>query len=366
MKNIVNIVLTLLDYITHIFPVKDNQIICNNFKGKKYDGNTKFFCDLLKERYPNIKIYCLGKKNEIDGYINYVKFPSLKALYYFSTSKLWVSNVRLPIWIKKKKNQYYVQVWHGKSTFKNIEKLAGDSLDKNYIKTAKNDSKNADLLIAPDAYNRTILEESFWYDGKIIEYDLTYSIKDNYKKNQSKIKDKVRKKYNLDKNDKIVLYAPTFRKYEYDYNIELNNIGKEYKLFMRLHPGLKDTNILNDNVINVSDYEDLNELLVASDILISDYSSIVYDYLFYNEEVYLYAPDYDEYKSDRGFYVDYKNMPFSISYSMKDLEKAISNHDYKKYEKELKKYINEKGVNKDNTSNKKLIFKEIDKVLKAD
>lgn len=359
-----NFILTILDYITHIFPVKNNQVICSNFNGKKYDGNSKFMCELIKEKYPDLKIYCLGKNNEETDGVCYVKFPSIKALYIFSTSMVWISNVRLPIWIKKKKNQYYIQVWHGRASFKNIEELAGDSLDENYIKTAKEDSKKMDLLISPDIYDTELLKKCFWYDGKIIEYDLSYKTKEYFKKEKQRLREIVRKKYNIKKNEKILLYAPTFRKYDFDYNIELNNISKDYKLLIKLHPGIKKNNIINKNAINVSDYPSLDELLVASDVLISDYSSVVYDFLFYNEEVYLYAPDYDEYTNDRGFYIDYKNMPFSISYSMDSLEKAINNNKYKDYKKSLDKYLKDNGFNIDNTKNIDLIYKELDNVLK--
>ena len=363
MKKITNFILSIIDYIFFIFPIKKNRIICSNFSGKKYDGNTKYFCDKLLEKYVGLDVYCLGKKNEKVEGIKYVKFPSLKALYIFSTSKIWISNVRLPIWINKKKNQFYIQVWHGKATFKNVEKLAEDSLDKNYIETAKKDSKKIDLLISPDKYNTEFLKSCFWYDGKIVEYDLGYSFKEEYIKNKEKIKNKIRKMYNVKENEKIILYAPTFRKYEFDYNLEFNNIGDNYKVFIKLHPGLKNTKIKNKNIINVTNYNNIDELLVSCDILISDYSSIVFDYLFYNDEVYLYAPDYDEYKNDRGFYIDYKKLPFSISYSNEELEKAIINHLYKETKKELDNYLKENGFNIDNTKNIKEVYKIIDNIL---
>ena len=360
MKNILNVILSFLDYITHIFPVKNNRIICSNFNGRKYDGNSKYFCEMLKEHYSNMEIYCLSKSNSFSNGIHYVKFPSIRALYYFSTSKIWVSNVRLPIWISKKKNQVYVQVWHGRGSFKKIEKLAGTALDNNYIKTAKKDSKQIDLLISPDRFDTNLLKKCFWYDGKIIEYDLSYGAKQKCKQKQKEISKKLRKTYGIKDNEKIVLYAPTFRKYNYDYSINMENINSNYKLFIKLHPGIKNLDIKMNNAINVSDFASLDELLVGCDVLISDYSSIVYDYLFYNKEVYLYAPDYKDYAGERGFYVDYENMPFSISYNIEELEKNINNQEYKKYEKKLDKYLKDNGFNKDNTMNLKKIFDFLD------
>ena len=359
-----NVVLSIFDYITHVFKVKDNRVICSNFNGRKYDGNSKFMCEEIKKYYPNIEIYCLGKKNEIIDNINYVKFPSFKAFYIFSTSRLWISNVRLPIWLKKKKSQFYIQTWHGKGPFKNVEKLAIDSLDKNYIKTAISDSKKMDLLIAPDKYNADFLRSCFWYDGEIVEYDLSYSLKIDFKNNSKEIIKKIKEKYNIKEKEKIILYAPTFRKYDYNYDLNLKNISSDYKVLIKLHPGIKNYNITGKNIINVSDYSSLDELLVASDILVSDYSSVVYDYLFYNKEVYLYAPDYEEYKKDRGFYVDYKNMPFPISYSIEELEKQIKNKEFKKYEKKIEDYITSNSFYKDNRKNIKIIIDRLSKVLK--
>ena len=233
-------------------------------------------------------------------------------------------------------------------------------MDNNYIKTAKKDSKQIDLLISPDKFDTNLLKKCFWYDGKIIEYNLSYKAKQKCKQNQKEISKKLRKAYGIKDNEKIILYAPTFRKYDYDYNINMENINSNYKLFIKLHPGIKNLDIKMNNAINVSDFASLDELLVGCDILISDYSSIVYDYLFYNKEVYLYSPDYKDYAGERGFYIDYENMPFSISYSIEDLEKSINNQEYKKYEKQLDKYLKDNGLNKDNTMNLKKIFDFLD------
>ena len=131
---------------------------------------------------------------------------------------------------------------------------------------------------------------------------------------------KIREKLNIPKNRKVILYAPTFRKYNRDKNgcilappININKwkekLSDKYIVLFRAHYEVNSVlGIKNDEFIyNVSDYKNLNELMKISDILITDYSSLIYDYSILKRPIYSYAYDYEEYAEKRGFYIDIEN-----------------------------------------------------------
>ena len=120
------------------------------------------------------------------------------------------------------------------------------------------------------------------------------------------------------KDKKIILYAPTFRDNETD-NPKLHmNVSKlaetlpcDYLIFLKLHPFVSRAfkgSDLPAGVINVSDYQDLNELMVVSCGLITDYSSIIFDYVVLDKPMYFFADDILDFETNgRGFYLDYRN-----------------------------------------------------------
>ena len=120
------------------------------------------------------------------------------------------------------------------------------------------------------------------------------------------------------KDKKIILYAPTFRDNETDPPKLHMNVSKlaetlpcDYLIFLKLHPYVSRAFKVSDlpaRVINISDYKDLNELMVVSDGLITDYSSIIFDYVVLDKPMYFFADDILDFETNgRGFYLDYRN-----------------------------------------------------------
>ena len=136
----------------------------------------------------------------------------------------------------------------------------------------------------------------------------------------------------------VILYAPTYREYDLNHDKfekSLEKLYNEFKydfvLFLRLHPNDDMTyeNKFPGFIYNVTSYPNLNELAVASDILITDYSSIPFEFALLNKPIIFYAFDIDEYKESRGFIVDYRKfVPGPIVTNTKDLIKTIKARDY--------------------------------------
>ena len=355
-------------FIFGFFSIDNNKIFVSNFDGKGYGENPAAVCDELLKRNIDLKIYWVVNDindNSIPKEIIKVKNNSIKYFYHLRTAKVWLKNKRSNIEITKRKNQYYIQLWHGPIGMKKIEKDCEQLLNKFYVKAAKKDSKYIDLMISNSNHFTSICEKSFWYSGKVEKLgtpknDILINTNEH-----NKIIKKVKNEFNI-KDEKILLYAPTFRDdHSMDaYDIDLVKIQKElkkiynedYVVFVRMHPNVSELNlaklIKNNKIINVSKYPDINDLLIASDILISDYSSIMFDYALMKKKVFLYISDLKDNK--RGFYFDIKELPFSLATNTSDLLNDIKSFDNETYLKKLNNFYNKLELFEDGKASKRL------------
>lgn len=151
----------------------------------------------------------LKSKENIPG-VRKVKITSLRYIYELCTSKIIITNFRTTDTFIKRKNQYYIQTWHSSLRLKQIEKDAEDTLPKDYVKMAIDDSKKLDLLLSGCKYSTDIFKRAFWYDGEIFEHGTPRN--DIFFQKNSDLNNKIKEKLNINKDKKIILYAPTFRK----------------------------------------------------------------------------------------------------------------------------------------------------------
>lgn len=366
----------ILIFIFSFFKIDNHKILVSNFWGKGYGENPAAVIDELLKSKKNYKIYWIADDMDSDNYpkeIIKIKKRTIKYYYHLCTSKVWISNVRTRIEISKRKGQFYIQLWHGSIPLKKIEKDVEEQLNKMYVKAAKNDSKNIDLFISNSDSFSDLCRKSFWYDGRVEKYGSPKNDLIVNKKNHSTITNKIRKEFNISKDEKIILYAPTFRSgygldaYDIDFNLVLKEFEKKYKcnfkIFVRMHPNVSKANIekliVNDKIINATSYYDINDLLIASDFLITDYSSVMFDYGLMKKPVFLYASDVDKY--DRGFYYKISKLPFSCSESNSELSNNIKKFNEKDYLKGLKKFYDDNGIFEDGKASKRVA----DEILKV-
>ncbi len=341
-------------FIFGFFSIDNNKIFVSNFDGKGYGENPAAVCDELLKRNIDLKIYWVVNNindTSIPKEIIKVKNNSIKYFYHLRTAKVWLKNKRSNIEITKRKDQYYIQLWHGPIGMKKIEKDCEKTLNKFYVKAAKKDSKYIDLMISNSNHFTNVCKNSFWYSGRVEKYgtpknDILINTKEH-----NKIIKNIKDEFNI-KNEKILLYAPTFRDdHSMDaYDIDLERIQKELKkiynqdyiILVRMHPNVSELNlsklITNKKIINVSKYPEINDLLIASDILISDYSSIMFDYALMKKKVFLYISDLKN--NNRGFYFNIDELPFSLATNTSELLKDIKNFDNEKYLKKLNNFYN--------------------------
>ena len=256
----------------------------------------------------------------------------------------------------KKKDQYYIQTWHG-AALKRIEKDL-EAEKQWWCKWAKVDSQYMDLLLTAGKSEKKAFEQNFYFNGEILDKglprDSVFYQKEEYKKD---LIDKVYKSLNISQSKKIVLYVPTFRDDDRTciYNIDCSNLLKilknkfnsDFILLIRLHPNVskKGSEIFNfnDSVINATFYSDVEELMLASDVLVTDYSSCMFDYMLSRKPIFLYMSDLEQYKKERNFYIDLEDLPFSISKDNQTLFDNISNFDNKSYVERINDFIGKRG-----------------------
>ena len=340
-------------------PIQNNKIVFTNYAGKSYGCNPKYITEeILRQNLPYEIIWLVTdvekERENFPQQVRLVPYYSKKALKELSSAKVIISNNRLNFFwqcgLPKKKEQLYIQTWHGSLGIKKIEgDIAKES--PSWRKWAKVDSSYIDIFTSHSKFEDEHYQESFWYSGPIVRTNHPrndiFFIAENEK---IKIKDKVYKYLNIDVNKKIVLYVPTFRDdgdikcYDIDADKVINTLNckfnDDYIFLIRLHPNVNTENLnLIKNSVNATDYPDIQELLFASDIVISDYSSCMFDFMLTRKPVFIYASDIEKYNNERGFYYPLETTPFSIAQTNDELMKNIENFDNIEYVEKADKFL---------------------------
>lgn len=337
-------------------PKSSNIVIFESFLGKQYSDNPRAIYEYLREYYPMSTLIWSADREAVPKFqeleIKYAKRFSLKWLYLMNRAKYWVSNSRMPLWIPKPTSTIYLQTWHGTP----LKKLANDmdqvlmpgTNTESYKRNFLYEARKWDYLVSPNRYSTVIFKQAFQFNKKILETGYPrndYLINSNTTKEMNRIK----AKQNLPEDKKIILYAPTWRdnefygkgRYKFDIPMDLNRMKQElsddYIILLRMHYLIAeniDLTGLEGFVYNFSNYEDIRELYLISDALITDYSSVFFDYAILKRPIYFYTYDLDEYRDTlRGFYLDFeKEAPGPIVKTTEELLRYIEKIEEYNYE----------------------------------
>lgn len=330
-------IIEIIYAIFRLLPIKKDTVLIFSYYGEQYSGSPKYIGKYLQEN-SNFKIIWafVNKDAHKDAIGKKIRYGHLSYYMYLATAGTIITNYRMTDEFKKRSGQKYIQTWHSSLRLKMIEKDAEASLPPDYVKMAKNDSKQIDYLLAGSQKSREIFEEAFWYNGEIVncgtpQCDILFGDRQSVAK-------KVFEYYNIPQDGHIVMYAPTFRKnhdlsvYDLNADVLLANLkkrfGGEWYLLMRLHPhlvNLADSFKYTDKIIKATDYDDVQELLCATDVLITDYSAIMFDFAHTKRPCFLYTPDLENYiNNDRKLYFDIKKLPFGNFKKQDEMFKCIS------------------------------------------
>lgn len=333
----------------NLLPLQKKKIVFESYRGL-YNDSPKAIFLAMKEQHPEYRyIWMLKNENrEISG-AEVVNRKSLKALYHLATAKVWVDNARKQFWVRKRRGQIYVQTWHGGLALKKIEKDAGEKLPESYQKIAIHDSEMADYFLSGAKWTTEMFRRAFWYNGEILEYGTPRS--DIFFQDAKSYREKVREFYALPDATRLVLYAPTFRDSRdaaaYDLDIERLLVTLERKhggtwaVLIRLHPNvskLQKSFEYTDRVKNGTLYDGVEDLIIAADYVITDYSSVMFDAMESGTRCVLYASDIQDYEGERGFYFKFSELPFDLAKSNEELQEVIEKFDEERYAENVKKF----------------------------
>lgn len=346
----------IIFYLFRIFPIQNNKIVISSYLGKGYGDNPKYIVEELLRKKRRFDIVWLTKdiSAEFPKGVRGVNYRSLKSIYELCTARIWIDNRRKPIYVRKRSGQFYIMTWHGYLAIKKVEKDVETKLEARYVKAAKRDSKMIDVFISGSKWETECISSVFWYDGKIL--NIGYPRSDILLKGAKKTAGQIRKYYGLSDNDRILLYAPTFRHSKDEgslsaYNIEWSRVletlsekfGGNWIGMIRLHPNvskLADKLNLPDKVINVTSYNDMQELIAACECMITDYSSSIMDAGIAGKIGFIYAADYADYEKDRDVYFNIKeDLPFMFSETNNQLADNIRSFESDKYYRELGHFL---------------------------
>ena len=348
-----------------IFGIKRNKIVFSNYQGNNYGCNSKYVCEELLKRKSKYDIVWLVEKNipktSFPKGVRIVKYHSKKAFEELATAKVWVENYHKNQFIRKglikSDKQKYIQMWHGSLGIKKIEKSV-EKLTENprWMNNAITNSHMTDFWISNSDFETNVYKESFWDVENIKLFG--HPRNDVFFKDTKAIEEKVHKTYNT--NKKIILYVPSFTEYEtlvsYDIDVErvksalAEKFSGEWEFMVRLHPRVAKFSksvFPNADIIDATSYPDIQELLVAADVVITDYSSCIFDFMLSRKPAFIYASNLEKYNIERGFYYPLSTTPFPIAENNEELVNNIKNFDIQNYQTRTEEFLKEKGCMED-------------------
>lgn len=329
--------------------IKENCILYETFHGKSMTDNpyALFESLILDPEYKNYRhIWVINTlTSETEKYKNnenviFVKVNSDEYLYYLAKAKYLINNTSFPPYFCKRKNQIYLNTWHG-TPLKTLGIDMNGPIDQ--LKNIQRNFLQTDYLLSPNEFTTEKLVYSHnldgIYTGEILE--VGYPRIDLITKTNSKdILDKLRQYIEIDTNKKVALYAPTWRGNvgkEVDIKKEVkdiivsikNNLDSNYQLLLKVHPLLYKyfKNDKDLSKIFIPDSIDISETLSIVDLLITDYSSVFFDFYIKNKPIILYTYDKAEYLSDRGTYLDFDELNTYVAENETELKELIANVD---------------------------------------
>ena len=284
-------------------------------------------------------------------------------IYEMETARIWIFDAYMYGYIRKREGQIYIQTKHWSSITLKTFGLddASTCASEENVDHLKKDGKRMDYIFSGSEFDERSCRSGLAFEGKAIRVGSARSdiLFDPF------VKKHVFDKLNLDMDTRALLYAPTYRDKDFRRNhsmpitLDMEGLldvltkkwGGKWILLVRLHPwltfegcGLTET----ENVINVGDYPESEELVAAADVMVTDYSSIMFEAAYLKRPVFLYAPDKTEYiDGERGLLLEYDTLPFPAAVSNEGLWQCISEFNKTAYEKNVTFFLNRHGVRED-------------------
>jgi CDP-glycerol glycerophosphotransferase len=292
-------------------------VLFESFQGKVIGDNPLDIFNELKRARPDLKfLWTTGPNTQAPEGAKGVRFASREWLDALATSKYLVNNTNWPWYFRKVTGQVYLQTWHGTPLKRLGRQIPNNNLTKSYLDTMDREAAAWDYLISPNPFCTEVFPQAFGYSGRILETG--YPRNDRLSTSSGADRQRIRESIGVANPATIVvMYAPTWRDYKRSATGNWESVtfmDKDIELpegFQMIYRGHTNTHAAHKaevagRAIDVTKYPDVTELYLAADVLITDFSSVMFDYTVTGKPIMFLAPDLERYRAERGFYFDFE------------------------------------------------------------
>lgn len=339
-----------------LLPLSD-KVVGSSFCGKKYENNPRFVFEKLQEKYPKIKklwIKHKGSNFELPSYVTAVT-GKIHKVYEYATAKVIIDSHFLPMYYSKRQGQLAIFMYHGGIGIKrNSNEVPGR--EKSDI--PRHNAENNTFFISNSNFTSHVIRSSLEFSGPILKCG--YPKDDPLFDAQADYKKRVCEFYGIPADTRFLMYAPTYRQDINDhsgFNIDLRGactalsekLGGTWTAIVKWHPKqgiLHDQTRLmyGEGIIDATEYSNMQELIIASDAFISDYSSCIFEAAERGIPCFSYATDWNTFKYEQGVHFEIDELPFPYCQNNDELLDAIIGFDDVKYQRELASFLQREGL----------------------
>ena len=324
-KIILNIVLKIEAFFLSFLKIQNNRITFISLEDDHLTSDFLMIYQQLPQGYYDIRLCLIHYNKNLWGQFLYF-INCIKQLYYVYTSKIvFLHDNNYVVSHFKREGVKVIQVWHACGAIKKF----GNVIERQYP------ISNYDYVLSTSSFWKEPYSLAFSVDKQnVLPIGLPRTDELFQQRWIDETKEKLYQKYPYLKEKKIILYAPTFRgniykgfsAIHFDAKKIMEKLNDEYVLIYKFHP-LMGNYMLTDgqSIINMN-HEDTHELFCISDILISDYSSIVFDFMILEKPILFYVPDLEQYIQDLGVFVDIKQLGYPVCFREEDVVHFIQTH----------------------------------------
>lgn len=348
-----------------LLPIRKNRVLLINNLSHKYAGNPKYVAEYLMAHYGDkLELVISVKQPEAYDHLRQrgfcvVKFNSLQYFIKAMTSKVFLTNSGGYSYLPLRKSQYAINTWHGGAAYKKCG-IDMYSNSKTFRADLKLQAKQTSAFMSTcsrftEEFSRALIipKEVFWGVG-MPRNDMLIHPDENLRR-------QVRQKIGLAEDEKLILFAPTYRKVDDNYfrdSIAINygldsdlvvkamtqRFGGKWRFAVRYHPNVVNRqDMQGENALDLTDYEDMQELLLAADAMINDFSSSLWDYMLTGKPCFLFATDLEHYIATTEVYTPVSQWPYPQAVNNDQLEKNILEFDAEKYTRDCQQHYADLG-----------------------
>ena len=360
----------LLSRLFYVFPVMSNRVVLTSYNGRLYTCSPKYIAEALAQRGDYEVLYALrnGSTDQVKEGMRRISYKSLAHFYYLMTARFVVLNSSgFSLYLPYRESQVVIQTWHGGYSFKVI----GNEIftDKESIERRKLAGKTLTYFLSSSRAATVQHAKAMSVPvDKFLEIGLPRN--DVLFRGHTEIRHMVCNLYGIDEASRIVLYAPTYRDTAVGQSIDDSGIppindatvvealsqrfGSKYVFMYKAHHDMLPAN-MSPTAINASGHSDIQELMCAADVIISDYSSCIADFALQRKAGFLYTPDLDEYARTHPLSMDPGDWPYQTANSNEELVSNILGYDEECGAERIENFFDRIGCCEDGHATESLI-----------